>query len=126
MRDLLEQAESLQNLLVAHATGGVQDAGDDVRLRQVLLAQPAIESCVPQFVRTCRDLSQFWEFIKRKFARYITTRSGTFLWEEFLGLLLEFLERGGAFPTDMSVASALERLDTAHVQAVWSASSRSA
>jgi Abortive infection C-terminus len=117
MKELLEQAEALQNLLVAHATGGWQDHAEYVRLRQVLLAQPAVESYVPQFVRTCRNLSQFWELIKYKFGHYHERR--TFIWEEFRPLL-ELLEKGGLFPPDPSVALALEELDTAHVQAIWS------
>jgi hypothetical protein len=117
MREVLEQAESLQNLLIAEATGGSGDRADYVRLRQVLLAQPALADYIPRFVRTCRDLFQFWQFIKYKYAHYHERRN--YIWEEFRPLL-EVLERGGPFPSDESVSAALSELDAGHVQAAWS------
>jgi hypothetical protein len=117
MNEMLEQAEAFQNLLVAHATGGAADNGEYIRLRQVLLAQPWLESLVPRFIRTCRDLSQFWQFIKYEYGTYRERRD--FLWGEFRPLL-EILERGGKSPVDTAVTVALEEFDAAHVQAAWS------
>ena len=117
MKELFEQAESLQNLLVSHAAGGPGDNVEYVRLRRVMLAQPALEAYVPRFVRTCRDLFQFWQFIKRKYGSYQERRD--FLWEEFRPLL-EILERGGPAPSDAAVTTALEEFDAAHVQSAWS------
>jgi hypothetical protein len=117
MKELSEQAESLQNLLVSLATGGPADNAEYLRLRQMLIAQPALEPYTPRFVRTCRDLSQFWEFIKHKYPTYRERRN--FLWQEFRPLL-ELLERGGPSPSDDVVRTALEAFDAAHVQAAWS------
>ena len=117
VKELLEQAESLQNLLVSHATGGPGDNAEYLRLRQVLLAQPALEAYVPRFVRTCRDLFQFWQFIKHEYGTYRERRD--FLWQEFRPLL-EILERGGPSPSDEAVSTALEEFDAAHVQSAWS------
>jgi hypothetical protein len=113
---LLEKAESLQNLLVAFATGGRGDNDDYLTLRHALLDQPQLESYVPRFVRTCRDLSQFWQFIKYKFGTYHERR--VYLWDEFRPLL-EVLERGVPSPSDRNVSTALELFDAAHVQAAW-------
>ncbi len=117
MSDLVEQAESLQNMLVARATGGDGDNAEYVRLRQVFLSQPTLEPYVPRFIRTCRDLFQFWQFIKFKYGTYQGRR--VYLWEEFRPLL-ELLERGGPSPSDETVKAAFEEFDAAHVQAAWS------
>jgi hypothetical protein len=117
MSDLFDQVESFQNMLVARATGGAADNAEYVRLRQVLLSQPALEPYVPRFIRTCRDLFQFWQFIKYKYGSYQERRD--YLWEEFRPLL-ELLERGGPSPSDETVKVALEEFDAAHVQSAWS------
>lgn len=117
MRELLEQTESLQNLLVSQATGGGEDDAEYMRLRQVVLSQAALEPYVPRFVRTCRNLGQFWQFIKHKFGSYAERR--TYLWDEFRPML-ELLERGGAAPSDQVVSVAIEKFDAANVQAAWS------
>ena len=67
MHELLNEAEALQNLLVAVATGSSEDGGEFLRLRQVVLSQPALDPLLPEFLRTCRSLGQFWQFIKEKF-----------------------------------------------------------
>jgi hypothetical protein len=117
MDQLLEQAESLQNLMVSRATGGVEDEAEYIRLRQALLAQPALESYLPSFVRTCRNLSQFWQFIKYDHGGYAGRRE--FLWSQFRPLL-ELLERGGPSPSDEVVSAAIEKFDAAHIQTAWS------
>jgi len=45
------------------------------------LSDARLEPLLPRFVRTCRNLSQFWEFIKHKFGTYHERR--VYLWEEF-------------------------------------------
>lgn len=55
MNDLFDQTEALQNLLIPQATGGNADDAELVRLRQMLLTKPALDSLVPGFVRTCRQ-----------------------------------------------------------------------
>lgn len=116
MSNLSEEVESLQNLLISRATGGAPDNEDYVRLRGVLLSQQQLEAYVPRFIRTCRDLSQFWQFIKYKHGTYKERRD--LLWGEF-SPLLEVLERGGPSPADQEINAALEQFDGAHVQAAW-------
>jgi hypothetical protein len=87
---LVAKVESLQNLLVAHATGGGSGAyGDYEELRQELLNNPLTGTGLPRFVHTCRDLSQFWQFIKYKYGHYAERRE--YIWDEFRPLL-ELLE----------------------------------
>lgn len=117
MRELLDQTEALQNLLISQATGGQEDCAEFVRLRQMLLSNPALDSLIPRFLRTCRNLSQFWQFIKFKYGTYAERRD--YIWEEFHPLL-EALERGQLSPADQLVSDKLEKVDASHVQAAWS------
>ncbi|MGZ0018276.1 abortive infection family protein [Nitrosomonas sp. wSCUT-2] len=117
MHELFDQTEALQNLLVSQATGGTEDDAEFMRLRQVVLSQAALEPHIPRFLRTCRSLAQFWQFIKRKFGTYAERR--TYLWNEFRPML-ELLERGGTAPSDQVVSIAIEKFDAANVQAAWS------
>jgi hypothetical protein len=117
MGDLFDQAECLQNLLVSHATGETQDEAEYARLRQAVLVQTALSPLIPRLLRTCRNLGQFWQFIKQKFATYAERR--TYLWDVFRPML-ELLERGGAAPSDQIVSGALEKFDAANIQTAWS------
>lgn len=117
MHPLYDEVELLQNLLVSHATGGSEDDADYTRLRQMVLAEPALESLTPRFLRTSRSLGQFWQFIKSKFGTYAERR--TYLWDEFRPML-ELLKRGSLAPSDNIVSNAIEQFDSSHVQAAWS------
>ncbi|MEO3691001.1 abortive infection family protein [Roseateles paludis] len=114
---LFEEVESLQNLLVSHATGGAEDEAEYTRLRQVVLSEPSIEAATPRFIRTSRSLGQFWQFIKNKYPTYAERRR--YLWDEFAPML-DLLEKGGVAPSDAVVSESLEKFDSAHVQAAWS------
>lgn len=112
---LLEKVETLQNLLVARATGDGNGDGY-FELRAELQEHPQVRTLLPRFVRTCRDASQFWNFIKHKFATYQERR--TYLWDEFRPLL-EHLESGLTTPSDGGASEILATFDKEHVHAVW-------
>jgi hypothetical protein len=111
-----ERAEYLQNLLISHSTGGVSTVSDYSVLRRHFLDHPNTKDLVPRFVRTSRDLAQFWQFIKAKFAHYAERRQ--FLWDEFRPLL-EFLERGGRPPSARMISDTLQKYDAENVHAAW-------
>jgi hypothetical protein len=111
-----ERVEYLQTLLIATATGGSGNNRDYQLLRQYFLDKPDIKPLIPSWVRTNRDLAQFWQFIKFKFPSYVERR--TFIWSEFVPLL-EFLETGAKVPTDQTVAEVLSRFDLESVHVVW-------
>lgn len=113
---LVEKVERLQNALVAHATGGGADGNEYQELRSDLLNNPLTRGGLPRCVHTCRDLSQFWQYIKRKFGTYAERRE--FLWEEFRPLL-EALESRPNSPVQSSDEDLLSRLSAEAVQAVW-------
>ena len=118
MRHQQEQIESLQNVMVARATGiaGPSDTAQYLQLRQALIADGKIEPLLPSFVRTSRTLDQFWPFIQAKFAKYAERRQ--FIWEEFRPVL-DHLDGVGASPSDAGVTMALTKFDSTHVQVAW-------
>lgn len=114
---LVSKVESLQNLLVSHATGGSGDQyGDYEELRRDLLNNPVTGPGLPGFVHTCQDRSQFWQFIKYKYRTYAERRE--YIWDEFRPLL-DLVEARAAAPVLPSDAQLLSRLSPEAVQTVW-------
>ncbi|SHL15520.1 abortive infection family protein [Halomonas caseinilytica] len=111
---LLEHAESMQNMMIARATGGDAANYDYGQARAALLQSSDIAHLVPRMVKTCRSPSQFWAHINR-YPTYAERRE--YIWSEFRPLL-DKLEQVGA-PSDSAIGEALERFDSAHVHAAW-------
>jgi hypothetical protein len=120
MEDLendFERAEYLQNMLIAQATSGSANDNHYQELRRYFLGRPDTKKLVPRFVRTNRDLAQFWQFIKFRFSTYAERRN--YIWSEFAPLL-GFLETSEKIPADEPVSEALKRFDEQGVHVVWS------
>ena len=117
LKNDFDRGEYLQNLLVAEATGGSGDQDDYQVLRHHFLDSPDTNPIVPSFVRTSRDLAQFWQFIKSRFVHYSERRE--FLWTEFRPLL-DYLESGSRLPADKPISDALQRFDPDSVHRIWS------
>jgi hypothetical protein len=116
MDELSEQIEMLQNILIAQAIGG---GGDDRRyrtLRKEITGNALLKDVAPRFLRTCRTLSEFWQFIKCQYGSYAERRQ--FLWDSFRPLF-ERIEGPKAAPPDHSVALALQKFDPDTVHQLW-------
>jgi len=113
---IYETAQSLQNLLVARARGEPASTKDYTELRGALVADPTASRLLPSFVRTCRDLGQFWGFIKKRFRSYAERTD--FIWAEFQPLL-DHLEQDKEMPAESAISDLLGTLDEAHVHEVW-------
>lgn len=87
----LERAEYLQDILISHATAGSAVDSEFKALRKYFLSDKKYDILLPDFVRTKRDLSQFWSFVKHKFSTYAERRE--FIWNSF-SRFLDFLEKG--------------------------------
>lgn len=116
MSNLLDQAETLQNLLVSRATGGEESEEDYVRLRRSILAETKLDAAIPRFLKTCRSLAQFWQFIKFDHGGYADRRK--FLWEQFRPLL-DAIERVGDLPSDPIISLGIGAIDAKHVHEAW-------
>lgn len=115
---VLEDVESLKNILAAKATGERTNEAAYYRLRQRLTAHALVQDKLPRFVRTCRTLGEFWPSIKEQSGTYAGRRR--FLAEQF-DTVLTFLEQqaatAGAAPLDRTHGG----VDVPQVAAAWQA-----
>jgi len=111
----LELAESLRNALVSRAVGGTVEDRDYKTLRRLALEDEVIAARLPTFVRTCRDINQFWGFIQTKFGGYRERRQ--YLAEAFEHLLAVLEGTAGA-PSDPS-SEVLGSVDSLRVRTAW-------
>jgi hypothetical protein len=116
LRTDLERAQYLQNLLIACATGKPADDGEYQTVRRALLDNREAAELLPGFVRTCRDLAQFWGFIKYEKGSYAERRD--LIWSSFAPLL-DHLEGKASRPSDASISDGLKSFDADGVHAVW-------
>lgn len=112
-----EKAEYLQLILTNHATSdGPADFEHYKILRRYFLDKPDTKELLPAWVRTKRDLGQFWQFIKSKFSTYAERR--TFIWNEF-SPLLDYLESDDKTPHAEDIGEQLGKLNSEYVTKIW-------
>lgn len=80
-QQLREAAISLQDMLVARATGGSASESDFRELRELFMGSQELHDLLPSFVRTSRSLDQFWSYIKREAGGYQDRREH--IWSAF-------------------------------------------
>lgn len=113
----IERAESLMRILIARATGGNDDDNKLYKvLRAYFISHSTLNPMLPAFVRTARDLTQFWGFIKYEFPSYAERRD--FLYDAFTPLL-NHLEGTNTKPSDNSITEGLKTHTEDHVKLIW-------
>ena len=80
------------------------------------MSNPATQNLVPRWIRVNRNLDQFWQFIKNKFASYSERRE--FIWGEF-NELLEFLESKHTLPPEKNISDLLQKFDADAIHFAW-------
>ena len=114
---LIEKIESIQNMLVARATGSFPEEWEYSELRQEIVNDVRVKDQLPRFLRTSRSLDQFWGYIGQKFGKYAERRNH--IWEGFASVL-EALESQNSSPPDSGVTEILQRFDSESVHQIWS------
>jgi hypothetical protein len=114
--ELSEQLEALKEILVAYATGGAGDAQGYKELRKAVLSNQLVKNIIPEFLRNCRNLEDFWHFIKREYQHYAERRE--FLWRSFAPLF-QIADESSSSPVDENAAAALKRFDAESVHKLW-------
>jgi len=113
---LLERAELLQDDLVGHATGGGADDKTYKHERSFFVNERSLKDLLPSFVRTSRDLNQFWQFIKHQFGTYAERRE--FIYKAFTPLL-DYLEESQDSPANEQISNSLKEFSESGVSVVW-------
>jgi hypothetical protein len=108
----------MQNVLVCRATGERAEQFDYDEARTAVLVDPSLAARVPRFVHSCRDLSQFWGYIKQLFPQYQQRRDH--IWSE-LRPAFEYLEAGARNPATTQASDILLVVDAPHVVLAWQA-----
>jgi hypothetical protein len=114
--ELLLKVESLQTLMIAYATGGHVEEEEYKQLRSELINNPQTQHLLPKFVKTCRDLRQFWDFIQPTYPTYQSRR--IFLREKFEPLMNK-LDNSQMTPADSDISSALGSYDANYIHEIW-------
>lgn len=112
----LDKAMRLQNGLISQATSGSFDDADYMELRRYFAGRHDTKAKLPDFVRRCSDVRQFWSFIKYERASYQERRN--FIWEAFRPLI-GYLEGRDRAPGVVPISETLEAFDPEHVHAAW-------
>ncbi len=114
--ELLSRVEALKDLLATYAQGGEAEESDYRQLRGELLSDSRIGPQLPSFIRRCRTMREFWDYISEGRRTYASRRSH--LQEQF-NPVLTMLEAGTLMPADASITSALLVPDSEHISAAW-------
>lgn len=115
-QEIINGIETLQNILVARATGEQTSDSEYKEIRAKLITIPAVKEKIPNFVLTCTDLGQFWGYIKFKFPTYQERRN--FIREGFSGVL-ERIDLEQIFPSDDITSQKIEKLNQRYIHQEW-------
>jgi len=113
----VERAVILRDLLITRSSSLVADDGSYGLLRREFMAAPATLRLLPEFMQNCRDLAEFWSFIRFKERSHVGRRQ--YLAAVFVPLL-DHLEQGGG-SVDAAPPAALPSFDAAGVRTAWDA-----
>ncbi|RSK42636.1 abortive infection family protein [Hymenobacter perfusus] len=116
MKQLLEKAERLQNLMVRHATGGVELEEEYSELRREFVNHSIARNLVPSFVTDCRTLDQFWQFIKHEDGTYAGRKR--FLWQSF-SPLVSFCENQLSNQANQLLTNQIQTFGSEYVSQEW-------
>ncbi|PAD44845.1 abortive infection family protein [Shouchella clausii] len=112
-----EKAEYLQRLLINMSTNdGPADNDHYVELRKYFLKDSKTKQLLPKYVRNCRGLHQFWQFIKHTLPTYAERRQ--LIWNDF-NELLNHLEGQEEVPLIETIDENLRIFNSEHVLNHW-------
>ena len=106
----------LENILVAACEGATSDNYEYEALRREFMSDPTLKALLPEFVRTCRDLSHFWGYIKSIAPKWEPRR--IFVREAFVRLF-NHIEEVNVAPVDSVATDVLQQFDAGGVHTVW-------
>jgi len=111
-----DKAAYLQSILLARSTGGEASDDDYAQMRRELMSNPNYAELLPRWLKTNRNLDQFWQYIKNKFRSYAERRS--FLYRE-MNPVLEYLETKQTLPSARNIDEVLSKFDSDGIHFAW-------
>ena len=115
MNHLHLKVKSLENMMISRATGNEVDDKEYISLRNELI-KTSINKLLPEFVITCRDIGQFWQYIKYEYTSYRERRD--FIWGKFK-IVYEHLEKQGSVEADNHVSQNIVSFDMDYIRTEW-------
>lgn len=113
---LVERAMTMENLMIARATGLAADSTIYEALRREFMASETLKPLLPDFVRTCRTLNIFWPYIKGRAGTYADRRH--IIGTAFVPLF-DHLESRHRAPVDAVASETLQTFDSEGVHVIW-------
>lgn len=115
-QDMVERATMLEGILIDAATGGSNDGSAYMILRRDFMERDELKPLLPAFVRSYRNLTAFWGWIKYEADTYAKRRK---IISEGFTPLMDHLEGREKAPGDANMSDALETFDAEGVHVVW-------
>ena len=85
----LQLAEYLQKIVIGKATGGDYDNINYKIIRTKFIDDTRLKDFIPDYIRKCRDVEQFWQFIKAKYSGDgCYAKRKNYIYETFQDLLI--------------------------------------
>jgi len=116
--ELMKKAQGLRMILTRVATGK-DERGDSSlysQLRTDFVLNRLTKSLLPEFVLSCRVLSDFWPYIKNRYGTYSERRE--FIREQ-LEPLLSYLEGDKLSPHDNAISDSISSFNCDSVTYMW-------
>ncbi|MEN6397819.1 MAG: abortive infection family protein [Candidatus Cloacimonas sp.] len=113
--EALTNAKAFRSLLESIATGGTEEDKDFDKFRTSLITSP-YKQYIPEYVDTCRSISQFWQYIKYKFPTYKERRE--YIWGSFKNLL-DAMENEIGYGATQSITQSIEEHGIEYVSSEW-------
>lgn len=113
---LVERAKLLESILLLACEYKKDQDYTYQELRREFMRDLALTALLPQFVRTSRDLAQFWLYIREIDTTYAGRRKHV---REALNPLFDYVEGKNTAPVDAVASDVLQKFDAEGVAAVW-------
>lgn len=122
-RELLAKIEQLKNIVMNRAAPDGMDKAFDhsgyVKLRTECMGVSRIQLHLPNFIRNCRTLDEFWAFISSEFEGSGSYRlRKAYIREQFLHVLA-MAEEEVTSPSDDGITAVIVQINSEHVREVW-------
>lgn len=113
---LIERAKLLESILLLACEYKKDQDHTYQELRREFIRDAVIKTLLPQFIRTSRDLAQFWLYIREVDGTYAGRRKHV---RDALNPFFDHVEEKNTAPVDAVASDVLQNFDADGVHAIW-------